>query len=1035
MNTLDWSKLQDSYSGFEKLAYRFISYKFPANWKHSQSTWDQNRDAYTVILGYQPYAASTEEWWMEAKYSTQKTNLSRYRLDATVVSAILEKNVTRVFFVTNIVISAKVMADIRASLISSIGCKEVLFFSKYTLEYWLSQNPDILSEFFPHYTEPPKIILEPYFVIEELEYYSEPEHQLSFKEPLQHLYKSKKYHGYFSVFSDKTRSISIKPAKHLKGIEVLSSRNIMLEKGENSIHIEFLIKDDFSSIKENRSAVVSFLFGKKEVLSKNNIIPQEGHTKIEIKEQENIKNDILKSLKAFCRKPEQQCELVTGCSGIGKSFIIDELLSSPELANENIYAVEFVDSSASNVDMIINSLLFMLFPYVSPLDIDEQYINQFKFDIGVSDTMKRFIQYKSNFEKIESLINDLNENSLLFSVKMSINRRILIYDDINKLKPSHLKFLCNIIEELRDKKLPVYVLLSGQPQILTDGFLPFKKKIYIKHYEYRLSSATVFKCINEIQSMDFVPNESVLGTIFPNLIELFTFMTYLKETEQKMDNMEDFIITCKLFQTSGVWEKSLKKIFKDLYFQNQKCFDVCANIYWSYSGIDVKKLKMQYDDEVEQLFKQNLIKRNKEGVLVPVHDVYTKRFRSQYPIRDCRIFDFIMNDAALLRDTICDAVNTEDVLNVVIKLETFCNELKFYTLSYVLDELFEQPNLDSIKNKLGESIFYRLYRLYALAATNISRKHSGRLLFEKIYKETIHSEDSSILLTCTSMIWELINSYYEWLDFEQSEFYASELAKLIKRLQRLNELDSDNNELILYHNMLVIQTLIESEQSLQHGEIGFKIRYKKMIEYGFRERAATFKIRYAHTLLFHDISKAKLLLQEGMEEIMKISNETHKFYMWAVTTCHFIDNITNTEPCSLKLLLDEHKKMKRHYYNDFRKRSIAIAMYFLSINDLDSAEKYLFDDITSERDLRPRQKGFYYEAMALYEAHKGQMASSLEYLENAERIFEGLAEYKKIILHNKRIVNDNLFSIHKIRFSYNNQLSPDYFCIDPRCIY
>jgi len=85
---------------------------------------------------------------MEAKYSTERVKLTRYRLDATVVSALLKGNVEKVIFITNIYIDAKVMLDVRNALLQTKMCREVVFYTGDSLEYWLYQNPDIYQKYF-----------------------------------------------------------------------------------------------------------------------------------------------------------------------------------------------------------------------------------------------------------------------------------------------------------------------------------------------------------------------------------------------------------------------------------------------------------------------------------------------------------------------------------------------------------------------------------------------------------------------------------------------------------------------------------------------------------------------------------------------------------------------------------------------------------------------------------------------------------------------------------------------------------------------
>lgn len=1041
MDNIDWSKIKDSYVGFEKLAYEFVTKKFPnsSGWTHSQATHDNNRDAYTIIFGYQPYAASPEQWWMEAKYSTKSQRLSRYRLDATIVSAILSKNVTKVIFVTNVVISAKVMLDIRSALMNAIDCKNVYFFSKYTLEYWLLQNQDILRTYFPEYENAKDLKLSSYFITEEIEYFGAPDNRLCFKEPLHCLYIGQKYFGYFSVFSDKKRILQIKVASYLKGIKILSHNKISLKEGENSLHFEFLIEDNFKSDRSNTPEVLAFKLGRKDLLSKENIIPETTQRKIRIDEQEKIKDNILNCLKIFCKKSTQQIHLITGVTCIGKTFLIDELLSSAVLSGENVFSVEFRDSPVSNVQLILNTLLFILFPYISPTDIDKKYLDALNINTEFSDTLIELVEHKFNFEKQEAIISELNKDSVFFPLELSINRRIIFLDDVSKLKTHHRKFLFQIIEEVAEKNLPLFIVMCGQPQLLDSAYYALMKKVYIQHYEYEISSATIMQCIQKLYPLNFQININLLQSIFPNLIELFTFITYLNETKPEISTVNEFIAICKLFQRSGIWEKSLIKIFRNLYNQNQEGFRLCANIYWSYEGIEFKEFPINYQNVLYQLFAQNLIKTNKEGLIVPFHDVYTKIFRKRYKLKECDIFIHTKCDIENIQDAIHFTTDKTELLKTVKKLEKLCNSQKFYSLHYILSEIFENTSINQLENRFGEQIFYRLYRLYALACTNISKDFSGKALFEKIYQKTYSSKDGEVLLVCTSVIWELINSYYEWLDFQQSEFYASKLKQVISRLQNLGILDRDNNKFVRYQNMLVIQTLIQSETLYIDVDQIFFARYQTMLNYGFLERAASFKVRYAHTLLVRDIYFAQNLLKESMEELKEISNENNKFYLWSLMTVHFIDLITEKEAITmqktLQKFLNAHEKMKKNYFNDYRKRSIAIASYYLYIGDISLGEQYLMDDITINRDLRPRQYGFYCETMALYELYNSNTEVALDYLNKARNIFHMLWEYKKIIDHNINIVENCLFSKDRLKFYCDGKMKDTYFYLDPRSIY
>lgn len=92
-----WRKIEGGFRGFEKLARLFVEEQFPnPSWKKTGETRDGNTDAIAYVFGYQSNERERVQWWMEAKYSTEQTLVTRYRLDATVVSAILAGNVKKV---------------------------------------------------------------------------------------------------------------------------------------------------------------------------------------------------------------------------------------------------------------------------------------------------------------------------------------------------------------------------------------------------------------------------------------------------------------------------------------------------------------------------------------------------------------------------------------------------------------------------------------------------------------------------------------------------------------------------------------------------------------------------------------------------------------------------------------------------------------------------------------------------------------------------------------------------------------------------
>ena len=146
---INWETIVDGFRGFEKLALEFVEENEPqhgCSWKPTKETRDGNHDAilarevsdtpkpdFAVFVGY---ANNVDVWWMEAKYSAEATQensiISRYRLDATIVSAILSRNISKIIFVTNLEIASKtILKNFLFTLL------EIIFFKNRYLLYTL----------------------------------------------------------------------------------------------------------------------------------------------------------------------------------------------------------------------------------------------------------------------------------------------------------------------------------------------------------------------------------------------------------------------------------------------------------------------------------------------------------------------------------------------------------------------------------------------------------------------------------------------------------------------------------------------------------------------------------------------------------------------------------------------------------------------------------------------------------------------------------------------------------------------------------
>lgn len=1038
MIDFNWSKIKNGYAGFEKLACRYVEKHFqsPSKWEPTQATRDGNKDAITIIFGFHPNGVANEQWWMEAKYSTSLQKLSRYRLDATIVSAILSEHISKIIFVTNIIISPKTIVDIRTALQKAVGCQEVFFASKYSLEYWLSQNSEIMNEFFGNAINF-DIELPDFFITNEMEIFNKFNNHLSFHESLHHIIKGQIYHGYFSVFSKYNNELVIESSPKQKGIQILSDKKLLVESGESQLHIIFRLEDNFSNIITKEAESPIFLINNQELLLKYNPEPIKGHSKIKIQEQEDTKKKIIEQLSFFLHNPETKICILTGISGIGKSYMINEFLTYKPLQREILFSIEFMENGYENINILINIIFFILYPYMDPADLDENYLMAIKNDNFITSFILQLLKNKHDFEQLEAIMETSMGRIPVFPNHVYINKRVIILDDCQKMNRKHRTFLFYILEEIYIKKIPVFILLCGQSQILDDLYSQMKYTFFSTEIRYQLTEQTIINHINSYGNLTFRLDVAVVKTLFDNLVELFIFVQYLQDTAPDINSLEDFILFCNLFKRMHLYEEYILNKFKTLKRENEKEYLLCSTIYWSLNGVDYENIHVEFLPYVTNLLSKNFIKYNHDNKIISYQDIEMEIFRKYFPrIEEKNILITYNKEVDSLHMIITKSSNRDELLQVVKDIEILCNNKKFYTVFYILEDIFEQLNTDAIKNRVTDSIFYRLYRSYALASTNLSKKKSGSSIFKKIYYEIQNSDDIDIIFHVkTSILWELQNSSFEWLDFDQSEMYAKEQMATIQHLIQLKVLKPDKNNFIRYQNMLVIQTLIESEKNVKDVDENFLKRYNIMMKYKFYQRALSFKVRFAHTLLTRNLALAETMLRESMENIFVSCGDTDKFYLWASTGYYFIQLIKNSNSANLSSLLMDLEKMKQDYYNDYRKRKLAMASYYLSLHDIESGKKALFFDITTERGLRPRQEGFYYEILALLELLSNNASNAIQELDKAKKIFQNLPEYVKIIDHNQSLILLNKCPPENIVFYIGGNMKKNCYYLDPRCLY
>lgn len=1044
MKKFSWANIDRGFKGFEDLAFDYVEKEYPSicSWVHTQYTQDGNRDGYSIIFGFRPYDLSPEQWWMEAKYSTEKKRLSRYRLDSTIVSAAIHGNVSKLIFVTNISVSTKTIVDIRTALKQSIHCKEVYFCTKTTLEYWLTQNPKVFSHYFPD-TDLTTLYISPLFLSEEIEFFSSQKIGVSFSEPLKYLQRAKEYYLYFSVYSEQISNLSLSVNKQFSDVKILSSKKIFLKSGVTQCVVKIYIGKNYSmlyKLSDGTTCVRTDILdgallklGSLEIVVKNplEIIPLQDQMLIIPSQEENYK-ELCSSFDVAHKKLQPSINILMASSGLGKTYLMERFVREKIDIEQSVFLATFSSHLISNDLQIYYFLVFCLFPYLPPETIDATYLKS----LGDAELEHSAIYKASLLLNKPDLLHQFYVTAIsedIFPSNMHINPRIVLLDDIQKLDSDSLYFLFSAVSELSKKKQPIFFLGNGWPDIKAHpAYSLIESNPYFHELMYSLTSLDLAKTINDAKIINFDFDPQLFTVFFPNIVELLAFINYKQGSI--IHSLEDLIIESRLFLVGDVAQASIINRFQKLFENDTIAKELCAKVYWSVNGIPLQKPISRTE---LKLLQNELVKVDDGNMrLIPYHDLYRKIFHQKFelPVSSTSLID--KEDIyAYTANILSNGGSRDELINSITLLKQWKSEGRFYGILYVLENLFESEKKSRLKSIVGDTCFFQLFLYYAYGVTNSSRTKSGKDVFLEILNETEFENNPEILVIRADALFELINSNFEWLNYDTSISYISQIVTLIKALQKIGKYHSDINNCEKYLLSKQIEMLISSERNDDQAEKLFSKLDNITETYHFDYEREFFSLRYAETLYFRETTQAYDMVKQCKDNLKNLRGSDEKFYIWAKMDCEFLKFALNKPNANIEFMITAHNELKKNFFNDYRKRLFAIASVYYSCGLIKSGDSILLSDVTTLRELRPRQKAFYYETLALHYALSGNINQSIVELTKAANIFYDSPTYIEVINHNLNILKKGVFQSESISFCTNGICPENIYCIDPRCIW
>lgn len=128
---------------FEILVEEYLKNRYPLeNWKLTKATRDGNRDLENIC------EFSGISMWAEVKYTIHTDeNIPSRKYDSTLVSSVFEKNLIKIFFISNTTMGSTLIERIKNFYYMST-IKKIAFVDGYALAYWIKKHSDIEAKFF-----------------------------------------------------------------------------------------------------------------------------------------------------------------------------------------------------------------------------------------------------------------------------------------------------------------------------------------------------------------------------------------------------------------------------------------------------------------------------------------------------------------------------------------------------------------------------------------------------------------------------------------------------------------------------------------------------------------------------------------------------------------------------------------------------------------------------------------------------------------------------------------------------------------------
>ncbi len=1026
MYNIDWATIKNGSKGFEELAREYVKdvFSFPyGDWKSTAATHDGNKDAYTIIIGFHPNLSENEVWWMEAKYSTERLYLSRFKLDATIVSSIFNRSVKKIIFVTNIDIKAKVISDVRTALYNGTTCRESYFCTKKALEFWLYKHPAIFKTYFDTIL-PFNPDSKDLFVSEDINIYSTL-NKMRDVESLNNIITNKLYEAHFKIVSNCNQKIIISSAR--KGIKRISESSAYIQKGENPIVVQFKVEDNYFDYKKHsiggteKNNLCLFKINKKISVITQYPLTILKNEKAQIKIASQIKFE--QDFKKYKFNQQAVYWLIDGTTGSGKTTFIQKCAEEKAIKNINYRYISFTNNSANNILELVSVIFFILFPYIYMEDITVEYIETLKINCVLKNILHDLkINTADEHKLIEYIDALLSNRTKLYPDGMQINPKIIVLDNLELLNKNNIQFLFFIMQTAQ--KLSIMFLLSCHSYFIENPeFNSHRNTLVFNRYHFELTVNDIIENMESQFSFTFDITNGLIEYFFPNIIVFSNYIQYVTDLYNSITSIDDFILTYISFKQNYISDEYINSQFMFVADNYPTAWSVCQDIYSCRNGISISNDNKK---EIAFLLKYGLIQYNEFNNLIPINDIYFLHYRKKYLcISDS------LNSVEHMIWKLVNMLLPEELEDCYREIHSLRYNEEFQTVNYILENVFEYTSLDTCKKTWGEELFYLLYFEYTYAAINCNSIITGYDNLQYIFQNIKGTSSERLQVLLLETIFELINCDYNNSNYSNCKKYYNIFNNEFSILAKRGIIQGDCTQNLFWvlstGYMLLIESTENAANVLNNAE-----KYRKFLLDNYPYHYIDFCRQFSKTLYLLDWDKACEWQKLAFDAIDEKNNLESKQTLTIEFSYYFTQYLKTEKANFLKRMQKIMSVAKHKIYSSYRHQLFLYCGLLYILNSREEADALFFKDVISLRPIRKKMKGHYHMLLSLHFLKHNKITEARKSIEKSIEILKGLKTIEDIAIHNSIVIKN--VSLNKIQFKFctSMSLNCDTFYLDPR---